>query len=166
MIPNRGAPRGRTLQGHGALREHRGGDAGGAKKRPPKSCWSRPSLLLLCRGPPCPTSNPKRSSWGTRLPPQDLQGGKDPQSQSASPHHATGVPRTALALPAVRFAGREGAKKIGGGHQDRSGGSSSQPHAPCHTRLCPAAEENGLTLQKCWSQVAPVVMSFSKIQPG
>lgn len=167
MIPNRGAPRGRTLQGHGAPREHHGGDTGGQR--------SAPQILLVLALPPAavprapvPHFQPKTQLLGHQAPPPGPAGGKDlaPQSQSASPPHATRVPHAALALPAVRFAGREGAKKFGGGHQDRSGGSSSQPRAPCHTRLCPAAEENGLTLQKCWSQVAPIVMSFSKIQPA
>lgn len=141
-----------------------------------------PSLLVLalppaavprapCPAPTaaCPISNPNRSSWGTRLPPpQNLQGGKDlaPQCQSASPHHATGMPRAAPALPALRFAGREGAKRPGGGGPGPLWGLQLPPPACCRALLCPTAEENSLTLQKYWSQVAPTVTSLSKTQPA
>lgn len=64
-----------------------------------------------------PHFQPELQLLGRQAPPPGPAGGQGPgpQSQSASPHHATGMPHAALALPAVRFAGREGAKRFGGG---------------------------------------------------
>lgn len=131
MIPNRGAPRGCTLQGHGAPREHHGGDTGGQR--------SAPQILLVPALPPAavprapvPHFQPKTQLLGHQAPPPGPAGGKDlaPQSQSASPPHATGMPHTALALPAVRFAGREGAKKFGGDTRTALGAPAPNPVLP------------------------------------
>lgn len=74
MIPNRGAPRGRTLQGHGAPREHHGGDTGGAKKRPPNPAGPGPPSCCCAEGPraPLPTQNAAPGAPGS--PPRTCRG--------------------------------------------------------------------------------------------
>lgn len=77
MIPNRGAPRGRTLQGHGAPREHHGGDTGGQR--------SAPQILLVLALPPAavprapvPHFQPKTQLLGHQAPPPGPAGGQGP----------------------------------------------------------------------------------------
>lgn len=113
-----------------------------------------------------PHFQPKTQLLGHQDPPPGPAGGQGPPVPECVPTpRYRGAPHSPGSACCEVCRQRGGKKIWGGGDQDRFGGSSSQPRAPCHTRLCPAAEENGLTLQKCWSQVAPTVMSFSKTQP-
>lgn len=175
MIPIRGAPRGRTLQGHLAPWEHHGGDAGGANKRSPPPCWSWPSLLLLCRGPPAqhpqlrapfPTQTAAPGAPGS--PPPEPAGGQGPgppvPERVPTPRYRDAPRSPGSACSEV--CRQRGGKKTRGGEPGPLWGLQLPPPACCRALLCPTAEENSLTLQKYWSQVAPTVTSLSKTQPA
>lgn len=85
MIPIRGAPRGRTLQGHLAPWEHHGGDAGGQTSAPPLLAGPGPPSCCCAEGPlpsthSCvPHFQPKPQLLGHQAPPPpEPAGGQGP----------------------------------------------------------------------------------------
>lgn len=175
MIPIRGAPQGRTLQGHLAPWEHHGGDAGGQTSAPPLLAGPGPPSCCCAEGPlpsthSCvPHFQPKPQLLGHQAPPPPEPAG----GQGPGPPVPERVP-TPRYRDAPRSPGsacsevcrQRGGKKTRGGEPGPLWGLQLPPPACCRALLCPTAEENSLTLQKYWSQVAPTVTSLSKTQPA